>query len=265
MSRVGGMKQTSEIGFEPDWLSLREPVDHRSRDQDLLRRAAGCVAEGMTILDLGSGTGSTARAFANAGFSDLNWRFVDNDPALLRIAASRHPNAQCVQCDLSRIDGLDLNRVGLITASALFDLMPESWVDALVKWASAAGIPVYTALNYDGVMRWSPADPHDEGVTQAFNQHQRTDKGLGLALGPEAGSRFARVCAADGYAVSSAQSPWHLGAEDTTLHAKLLAGIAQAAHEVGKDEAQDWAAARQKTLSQTLGFIGHTDHLAVPR
>ncbi len=128
MSHAGGMKQTSETGFEPDWLSLREPVDHRSRDPCLLKHAAGCVDDGMKILDLGSRTGSTARAFASAGFSDLRSRFFDNDPALLRIAATLHPYAECVQGDLSRIGDLDLDRVGLITASALCDLMSEHWM-----------------------------------------------------------------------------------------------------------------------------------------
>ena len=91
MWRVGGMKQISDSQFQVDWLSLREPADHAARDAALLDRAARCVSPGMRVLDLGSGTGSTARAFSSGGFDELQWCFLDNDPALLQIAKAQHP------------------------------------------------------------------------------------------------------------------------------------------------------------------------------
>jgi SAM-dependent methyltransferase len=259
------MKQTSETSFEPDWLRLREPADHRARDTRLLARAADCVQDGAVVLDLGSGTGSTARAFANAGFGRMRWRFFDNDATLLRIASDRHPKAECVVGDLGNVADLPLEGVGLITASALFDLMPESWVDALIRRAADVRIPIYTALNYDGTMRWTPGDARDSAVTRAFNRHQTTDKGLGPALGPLSGPRFADLSKTAGYSVESAQSPWHLGPQETHLHGALLDGIAQAAHEAGAKHALDWGIDRRGAVAETLGMIGHTDHLSVLR
>jgi hypothetical protein len=60
-------------------------------------------------------------------------------------------------------------------------------------------------------MTWTPEDPQDEAVTAAFNRHQRGEKGLGPALGPEAGERGAVIFEAAGFSVTTAESPWRLG------------------------------------------------------
>ncbi len=54
------------MSFTADWLALREPADQAARNHDLLMRAGRCVAAGKTVLDLGSGTGSTAQGLCNA-------------------------------------------------------------------------------------------------------------------------------------------------------------------------------------------------------
>ena len=52
--------------FTADWLALREPVDHRSRADDLLNVLGTWweTAGGSRIADLGSGTGSNLRYLA---------------------------------------------------------------------------------------------------------------------------------------------------------------------------------------------------------
>lgn len=141
------------MGFSPDWLALREPVDHASRDAALLARAAACAGEGALVIDLGSGTGSTARAFNGTVGTKWKWRFVDGDKALLDIAQSLHPGAEQLVFDLRRIDELPLDGAALVTASALLDLMPQAWVTALARRLQHAGVPFYAALNYNGLMQ----------------------------------------------------------------------------------------------------------------
>ncbi|HKH34927.1 MAG TPA: hypothetical protein VKA80_12340, partial [Beijerinckiaceae bacterium] len=53
-------------GFSADWLALREPADHRARNRELLAqlRARFAGQEAVTVVDLGSGTGSNLRACA---------------------------------------------------------------------------------------------------------------------------------------------------------------------------------------------------------
>lgn len=249
------------MGFSPDWLALREPVDHASRDARLLAQAVAIAGPGVVVADLGSGTGSTARAFGDAG---CIWRFVDGDQALLDIAQARHPGSQQVMFDLRDIDQLPLDGVGLVTASALLDLMPLWWISALVGRLQTAGIPFYGALNYNGQMRWSPPHDADQAVTDAFNVHQRTDKGIGLSLGPTASDAAAEIFAQYGFDVHVGDSPWQLNGTTAPLHDELLAGIGDAAAEAGFGSARAWAADRRAGVAQTAGYIGHTDIFAVP-
>jgi SAM-dependent methyltransferase len=252
------------MGFEVSWLTLREPADARSRDSALLEQVRGVVASGSRVLDLGCGTGATLRALMARGITEVEWHLLDNDPALLTEAAARHPGATTHVADLADIDALPLDDVVLVTASALLDLVSRDWLTRLASRLSRAQIPFYAVLSYDGRMQWTPADPDDGAVTQAFNAHQGSDKGLGAALGPEAGDIAARVFRDHGFEVALRQSPWRLGPQDAALHEALLTGIAQAATEAGCDGAQAWLQRRRADLPHLQGIIGHVDLLAVP-
>lgn len=244
---------------------MREPVDHASRDPGLLARAVACAGQDAVVVDLGSGTGSTARAFAPAVGDGWQWRFVDGEPELLEIAQARHPGSEQVILDLRDIDQLPLEGVALVTASALLDLMPLDWVTGLAGKLQTAGIPFYAALSYNGIMRWSPPHAADDDVTDAFNRHQRSDKGIGAALGPTAAESTAQVFEQHGFDVFRGDSPWTLGASEGALHQELLVGIGNAAAEAGSAQARDWVADRLADVPQSAGYIGHTDILALPR
>lgn len=263
MWRVRGTKPMSEPAFSASWLDLREPADHAARDASLLARAAQCVAAEAIIVDLGSGTGSTARAF-NSRTTDRDWRFVDSDRALLTVAGQRHPGSAQLCADLKDIDALDFDGAGLVTASALLDLMPTGWIEALAERLKAAGAPLYAALNYNGDMAWSPALADDVSITASFNAHQLTDKGIGPAAGPNAAIVAAKIFEGHGFEVFTADSPWMLGVEQGALHDELLVGIAKAAAETGHDGADDWLEQRRTMISASAVRIGHTDILAVP-
>jgi len=157
-----------------------------------------------------------------------------------------------------------MDGVGLVTCSALLDLMSLEWVETLADHLSHRKIPFYAALSYDGVMEWNPVDPDDGVVTTAFNRHQQTDKGLGLALGPRASRATAAVFSAKGYAAQLANSPWEIDPEQALLHDMLLNGIVDAAKETGVQAAQKWAERRRATLHESHVTIGHIDVLMTP-
>jgi SAM-dependent methyltransferase len=255
------------VSFDRAWLDLREPADHAARDAGLLAAAAEWLAPvpGPVAVDLGCGTGSTVRAFDARAPDGLRWRLLDRDTALLDEAARRcGAAAEPLAVDLGDLAALPLDGARLVTASALFDLMPEAWVLALVDRLAARGLGLYAALNYNGEMAWDPKLPDDPAVVEAFNRHQRSDKGLGPALGPAAAPVLARALTARGYAVRTAESPWRLGPEAAALQAELVTGIAAAAAETGLVEAAVWGQARRAASGSTSCTIGHTDLLALP-
>ncbi|WP_378945295.1 class I SAM-dependent methyltransferase [Paracoccus sp. R86501] len=250
------------MGFSPEWLSLREPVDRQARDDALLQRAVQAAGPQPVIMDLGCGTGSTLRAMADHLPSGTRWHLVDNDPALLQIARDQVRDAQTHVLDLGQLSALPLQGVTLVTASALLDLMPATWVQALAELLAQRGIGFYAALSYDGIMRWDPALPADHAIGQAFNSHQRSDKGLGPALGPEAGEFAQMACCKAGFDTVIANSPWQIDARHAQMHEMLVQGIATAATETGVAQADDWA--RDRITAGGLCTIGHQDLLALP-
>jgi SAM-dependent methyltransferase len=257
-------------GFDTAWLDLREPADAAARDAGLLAAAASHLdAVGGDVLDLGCGTGATFRALAPVLERRLRWRLLDNDPALLdeaRRRGSGETELVAIQADLGDVEALLLDGVGLVTASALLDLVSERWIERLAQRLVHAGVGFYAALNYDGSMAWEEPHPLDATVLRAFNAHQATDKGLGPALGPAAartaGDSFRRL----GCAVAVASSPWRLGPAELELQRRLIAGITDAVVEMGVAPiaADGWRAARMAAASRSGCTVGHDDLLVLP-
>lgn len=247
------------MSFDPAWLDLREPADRAARDPALLAAAAAHLGRGLAV-DLGCGTGATARAFPPGP----RWRLVDRDPALLALAAARTPGASAHPADIAHLAALPLEGARLVTASALFDLVSVAWIDALADALAARGLGLYAALTYDGRIVWTPPLPEDRAVAQAFHAHMRRDKGFGPALGPDAGPALAAALAGRGYVVRTAPSPWRLGPPEAALQRELVAGVAAAAAETGLAAAPAWAQARRAASASTGCEVGHWDMLALP-
>ena len=78
-------------GFSAEWLALREPLDVRARNREVLDAVAAAFPgqTALSIVDLGSGTGSTLRALGARLPKSQKWKLVDNDPVLLAEAFAR--------------------------------------------------------------------------------------------------------------------------------------------------------------------------------
>ncbi|MBW6424472.1 class I SAM-dependent methyltransferase [Rhizobium sp. XQZ8] len=258
-------------GFDKDWLTLREPVDLRARDENLMAVAMETVAKARhpVILDIGCGTGSTFRALSSLLQKPAAWRLLDNDPRLLEEAMRLHGDAiETIQGDLNDIDSLPLSSATLVTASALFDLCSQDFIKRFAEKIAQADIGLYAALNYDGAMHWSKFHPLDEVVTANFNAHQLSDKGFGPALGPEAWKSLAAALEGQGYAVKTAESRWIMTSNDAELQTLFLNGIVRAVLEYGElDEAEirDWSEFRHRMIERddSLCRVGHQDVLAL--
>jgi SAM-dependent methyltransferase len=265
-------------GFSADWLALREAADARSR----WPQAAATLARGLAlaaparIVDLGSGTGANCRYLAPRLGRRHDWLLVDHDAELLAratAACAALPSLQTLRTarlDLATdLEHLPLAGAALLTASALLDLVCESWLQQLAERCRAASLAALFALSYDGRMQLAPADPDDDWIRDAVNDHQRGDKGFGPALGPTAALRARALFTAQGYQVSSARSDWQLDAGDAPLQRALLAGWAQAAAQLqpaAANRARLWEQRRLAFVAagSSALVVGHEDLLALP-
>lgn len=280
-------------GFSAQWLGLREPVDHRSRNQDLQVQVLNYLSQVKTVYpgsvhltDLGSGTGSNLRALALHLNSIQYWTLVDYDQALLHVARStllawadseiesrdtsstpiktlsiRKQNKTIIvkfKCvDLLNDYQTVLNEpTDLITAAAFFDLVAKPW---LTQFCASLSKPLYTVLTYDGNEKWSPPEIIDSDILNTFHQHQRTDKGFGCALGPAAPECLQSLLRDQHFTTICAPSPWIMNHHDSALIKQLSIGTAAAVRDMATlpvSAVNQW---EQSRIQASRCEIGHID------
>lgn len=261
--------------FAADWLTLREPYDARARNVMVRNAVTAAFADlqSISIVDLACGTGSTLRALADHLPARQNWKLVDNDLGLLsRAADASHARAKITTAavDLARdleaaLDGA----VDLVTTSALLDLVSDEWLERLAVELAARKLPFYAALSYDGRITFEPVDPFDAAIIAAVNDHQRSDKGFGPALGPEAASQALARLQSVGYAVVHGAADWEFGPRDREIQLSVLDSWAGAVRELGRlplAEITAWLTRRRKLVADGRSTIevGHVDIFADP-
>lgn len=287
-------------GFSAQWLALREPLDAQARDAGLAVALGDALAAmpqrqaPLEVIDLGAGTGANLRYAAPRLGGVQNWLLVEADPLLLAAVESsmrawanesdalisgtggslglRDERFDCriqtVALDMAlELDRLPLPAAGLLTASALLDLVSEEWLRRLIRGASDAALALWFALSYDGRISCHPVEPEDEEVRELVNRHQRRDKGFGPALGPGAARAAIRILAEHGYRVQFAPSDWRVGPQRTELQRALVTGWFEAACEVAPQRTSglhDWMRRRCAHIDQgrSLLQVGHTDLIA---
>ncbi|MDX1494677.1 MAG: class I SAM-dependent methyltransferase [Longimicrobiales bacterium] len=263
--------------FDAGWLALREEADHRARSRSLVHRLRqeGRQRGWSRLVDLGSGTGSNLRYIAARVPWARRWLLLDHDPVLLDEVTAPFEGVE-IETVVGTLDAAGLDAVDgadVVTASALLDLVSDAWLERLRDRCAETGAGAYFALSYDGTVRWD--DPGadrslDDLVRDAVNRHQRRDKGMGPALGPDAGDRAAEIFREAGYAVRVEASPWILhGGPDRGLITELVDGWVEAALEVLPEDAtrlRGWRDAKLEAVRQGRAGVevGHVDVLAIP-
>jgi len=156
----------------------------------------------------------------------------------------------------------------LVTASALLDLVSESWLRTLAARCRESGAAALFALTYNGQSRCLPAEAEDETIRELVNRHQKTDKGLGgPAAGPDAAACAARCFAEAGYHVRRESTDWALPPDARDLQRELIAGWAEAAAEIAPERStiiHDWLARRLAHIDRGFSrvMVCHEDMAA---
>jgi hypothetical protein len=276
------------------WLDLRERADGSSRSAALTHDIAESLPKDqpVCVLDLATGAGSNLRYLIDRLPHRQRWLAIDRSPALLADlvattgawATTRGYAVESDETGLSvrgeRLDcRIDLRAQDLgtlhdpaifegrqiVTASALLDLVSESWLRTIASRCHAARAAALFTLTYDGRSSCIPAEPEDELVRGLMNDHQRRDKGLGgPAEGPDAAACAERCFVEAGYRVRSVPSDWVLGPQNAALQRTLIEGWAHAAMEMAPEMADTLASWQRRRLAhvdtgQSHLVVGHLD------
>jgi hypothetical protein len=223
----------------------------------------------LEIIDLGAGTGANQRWLAPRLPFVQRWIHLDHDSAISRSLP--------LPDDTMIIDGnvepalgwLLTNRTSdrhLVTCSALLDVLSTEQIDAVCRAVIENQVPALFSLTVTGALSISPADPYDELLHDAFNDHQRR---AGRA-GPDAATLVVNALCAGGFTVRIQETPWRLTASsdwafvEQLLQERLDAAVAQnpslAAAATGWFELR-----RSQFVLGILGIeVGHRDVLALP-
>ena len=258
-------------GFSAEWLALREPADRAARSGRLARRVASVLpaTRPVRIVDLGAGTGANRRYLSAHLPTPQRWLLVDHDATLLaRATAADAAFVETRELDLNAIGEPAARHlfsgVGLVTASALLDLVSTGWLQTLVDRAREHGAALLFALTYDGRIELDPPEAEDADIRELVNRHQRTDKGFGPALGPDATDAAAAMLDRAGYHVDRERSDWRLGVESPHLQRELIEGWARAAGEIDPSKRAAIERWRERRIAHVNNqrsriIVGHED------
>ncbi len=279
------------------WLALREAADWSARSERLVQSVCDALAPADCVmaLDLCTGTGSNLRYLIDRIPGPQRWLAVDRDPALLDEVPARlstwakakgcvvttegrisHVRGDRVdsqvetrELNLDRPDAAIFEGRNLVTASALLDLVSESWLRKLAARCRTAGAAALFSITYNGHSSCDPGEPEDDLVRELMNLHQRTDKGLGgPAAGPDGWVAAEHAFAEAGYRVERATSDWLIEPRDRDFQRQLIEGWAHAASEIEPRHAStiaDWL--RRRLVHVDAGrsriVVGHMDMAAL--
>lgn len=262
---------------EHAWLDLRVPYDNAARQSSLrlLQMAASTLgstspAEPVTIIDVGAGTGNSARWFSQhleplLTDRDLRWVLVDTDEAALETAACTMPEAETVVApivDLPQItDTLHSAHAGqlLVVGSAVLDVFTAADLEAMSATIRRhAGLGLFF-LSITGDWQLDPADPDDVVMNRAFIAHQQREG----KLGPDGPELLRATAQRAGAVVESGTSPWVMSApRDAEMLLEFLTARVEAAIEQQPSLhglATEWLDRRRAQLAKDLTV--EVDHL----
>ena len=183
--------------FENSWLYQREKIDNQSKNLSLINIINNALKniENISILDLGTGTGSNFR-FLSKKITHKNqfWTLMDISKSSLQEAKRNIISNNKIKSVsfknhniIKNIKNINFNKYDLVAGSAFLDIMPNSWFKVFHKLNQDTKI-IYFSINYDGYFKFYPRHNFDNNMLKLFNKDQRSKKdGKVNAVGPDCG------------------------------------------------------------------------------
>ena len=196
--------------FSKSWINMRVDYDNISRSTVLVDHLNKLSEEhDIDLIDLYCGSGNFFIWSLNKNILFKNCTLVDHDIKLLKsIKSNLRANLRPMYSIQSNTNNLDLlikknsktlsslsiqkndcddyryssQKYHVISYSAALDIMSRSSIDSALKRIKKNNI-LYFSLCFNGQVRWTPTNAFDKYILTFFNNHQRSDKGFGKALG----------------------------------------------------------------------------------
>lgn len=272
------MRSRSGFSFV-NWLRARYPYDARARSKKVQQKAVDWFAgrSCLKILDLGSGIGANTQYFAPIFPSLQEWTLLEIEPGLIQATfyelqkwadqkgwkALTTPKQLTIETSHGEITVLlkrkslfklmsadEIRPYDLVTANALFDLIPP---DKFMEFASVlfrAARPLLSTLNYHS-MHFDPKDGADEYYLSLYESHMMRNNEVGSSMGPQCVHQMVKMLNQVGFRVYSDVSIWKIPPDDKIMMDFMFGFLKQALSEmiVDSQEFQKFNLWKRKKLS----------------
>ena len=126
----------------------------------------------------------------------------------------------------------------LVTASALLDLVSETWLRSLARHCRTTGAAGAVRAHLHRRIALLAAEPEDDAIRELMNRHQRSnDKGFGPAPARTRSMPRRAVFRTSATACSARRATGCCTPDARELQRQLIEGWAEAAHEMAPDQA----------------------------
>lgn len=193
------------------WFDERFEYDSKARNQKVEQACFHHFygKKSMTIVDLGSGTGSNCLYFFEKFPAEQKWIFIEMEEnisqyALKRLSREGEKKGYQAKCTggtliltkeerkieityrtasfLDLVDIVDLDEVDLVIASAVFDLISFPQFCAFGSALLEKKLPLLTTLNYAEI-NFEPEEPSDIFFIEKYESYMNRPQHFGKAMG----------------------------------------------------------------------------------
>lgn len=282
--------------FSTTWINIRESYDKLSRSDLLLKQYKNNKINLKKVIDIGGGNGSFLRWCHYKNIIYDNFLIVDNDEVLLKNFFPRTKNylstmslslmkdnmmSYRIQNLKNKEDGFItlkkqdfyeslniINNHDLVSFSAVSDLLSKKFIKCLFNKIDK-GKKLYFSICFDGRVKWKNKHEHDKYIVSIFNQHQKQEKTIGLALGLNSINFIKNISKKNNLKMHIADSSWFINSHDN--HSKVfqksyLNTIYKPLKKyelTDKNMLEDWFRSKAKDIKNDKSnlIVGHKDIL----
>ena len=270
--------------FETNWLDKRYHYDNTARDKKVEDACLSYLENkpAVTILDIGSGTGSNCLYFLEKMPAVQNWIFVERDEYLSKYALERikkevtelgyaveeHAQKLILQKENRQIGityitdsfidldkKVDLSKIDLVTAGAVFDLLSFKQFVNVASVILENEIALLATMNY-AEMNFFPEEASDVLFIEKYEKHMSRPQEFGKAMGKDCSRSMVKFFRKHQREIVYGASVWNLNGKEEETHRCLFQFMKSAITEMIEEEEHIQLFAKWLYLKKELAAEG---------